>query len=29
LIVTGILLILMALPNIKRAREEAFQEEEG
>jgi TctA family transporter len=29
LIVTAILLILMALPNIKRAREQAFQEEEG
>ncbi len=29
LIATAILLLLMALPSIKRAREEAFQEEEG
>src|SRR5215467_14818309 len=29
LITTAILLVLMALPSIKRAREEAFQEEEG
>ena len=29
LITTAVLLLLMALPNIKRAREKAFQEEEG
>ena len=29
LIATAVLLILMALPSIKKAREEAFQEEEG
>ena len=29
LITTAVLLMLMALPNIKRAREKAFQEEEG
>ena len=29
LIATAVLLLLMALPNIKRAREKAFQEEEG
>jgi TctA family transporter len=29
LIATAVLLLLMALPSIKRAREEAFQEEEG
>jgi putative tricarboxylic transport membrane protein len=29
LIATAILLVLMALPSIKKAREEAFQEEEG
>jgi len=28
LITTALLLILMALPSIKKAREEAFQEEE-
>ena len=28
LITTAILLVLMALPSIKKAREEAFQEEE-
>jgi TctA family transporter len=27
LIVTAILLVLMALPNLRKAREEAFQEE--
>jgi TctA family transporter len=29
LIATAVLLILMALPSLRRAREEAFQEEEG
>ena len=29
LIATAILLVLMALPSIKKAREEAFQEEDG
>jgi TctA family transporter len=29
LIATAILLVLMALPSLRKAREEAFQEEEG
>jgi putative tricarboxylic transport membrane protein len=29
LIATAVLLVLMALPGLRRAREEAFQEEEG
>ena len=29
LIATAILLVLMALPSIKKAREQAFQEEDG